>query len=45
MTATIHKAVMAALYLAVCIGAIVWAYSDGPSDAEMRIRASWPLTR
>ena len=45
MIATIHKLFIAGLYLAVCVGAIVWAYSDGPGDAEARIRASWPLTR
>jgi hypothetical protein len=45
MIAIIHKAFIAGLYCAVIVGVIFWAYSGGPSDAEMRIRASWPLAR
>ena len=45
MIAIIHKAFIAGLYLSVIVGGIVWAYSGGPSDAEIRIRASWPLAR
>jgi hypothetical protein len=43
MIATIHKLFIAGLYLAVIAGAIAWAYSGGPSDAEMFQRAAEPF--
>lgn len=43
MISTIHKAAVACIYSALVIGAIVWAYSDGPSDAEMFRRAAEPF--
>lgn len=43
MIPAIHKAVVACIYLALAIGAVVWAYSGGPSDAEMFRRAAEPF--
>lgn len=43
MISAIHKIVVACIYLALVIGAVVWAYSDGPSDAEMFRRAAEPF--
>lgn len=43
MMSAIHKTVVACIYLALVIGAVVWAYSDGPSDAEMFRRAAEPF--
>jgi hypothetical protein len=39
-----HQILCAVIYAATAL-AICWlAYKDGPSDAEMRIRASQPLS-
>jgi hypothetical protein len=44
MKTLIHKTIITLLYSAIIIGLIHWAYKDGPSDTEMRIRASQPLS-
>lgn len=42
---TLHQTIIILLYSAIILGLIHWAYKDGPSDAEMRIRASEPIAR
>ena len=44
MKTLIHKTIIILLYSAILIGLIYWAY-QGPSDVELRIRASEPITR
>lgn len=44
MKTLIHKTIIILLYSTILIGLIHWAY-QGPSDVELRIRASEPIAR
>jgi hypothetical protein len=40
-----HQCLAAVIYTTAIIAAIVWlTYSGGPSDAEMRLRCSQPIS-
>lgn len=44
MKTTIHKTILILIYSAIIIKLVHWAY-QGPSDVELRIRASEPIAR
>jgi hypothetical protein len=43
-TMNTHQIIMAVIYTAALFALTWFAYSGGPSDAEMRQRASTPIT-
>ena len=42
MKSIIHKSILVVLYSAILVALVRWAF-QGPSDVELRIRASEPI--